>query len=304
MSDNLAIGLVIRLQSGFYNIQTANALITCTLRGRLKQEKKLEDIIALGDKVRVDGFQDGTGVIEEICERKNVFVRLAPTARGTYKQILLANVDQIFFIFACTQPSPSLRMLDRFLVIAEKQRIPPVVVVNKIDLMDIHEVKQQFSIYEALKYPVLYTSAKQGTGTTEMRKMIRGKISAFAGPSGVGKSSLLNNLQPDLGLKIKAVKQVTQKGRHATVAREMFPLDEGGYVADLPGLRQLQLWDIEPEELDGYFPEIRPLVTQCKFNDCSHSEEPNCAVKDAVENGQIHPNRYDSYLRMRAGIFD
>jgi len=192
-------------------------------------------------------------------------------------------------------------MLDRFLVIAEKQEIPAVVVANKVDLVGQENAESIFGMYEGLGYPVIYTSAKTGQGVEDLHDMLTGKISALAGPSGVGKSSLLNTMQPGLGLEVDEVSQAMNKGVHTTVVRQMFPLAGGGYVADTPGWKSLALWDTEPEEIDGYFPELRELVPHCQFSDCTHTHEPGCAVLKAVEKGSVHPDRYDSYLRLRAG---
>ncbi len=192
-------------------------------------------------------------------------------------------------------------MLDRFLVIAEKQAIPSLIVANKIDLVGAQVARTQFEIYEQIGYPVIYTSARSGAGLDTLRRELAGRLSVLSGPSGVGKSSLLNALQPGLGLEVKAVSQATRKGRHTTVVRELFKLADGGYVADTPGIKALALWDIEPEELDGYFPEMRHLVMGCEYNDCTHIHEPDCAIQQAVERGDIPTSRYRSYLRMRTG---
>jgi len=192
-------------------------------------------------------------------------------------------------------------MLDRLLVMAEKQAVPVLVVANKADLVDTAQANALFSRYDQLGYPLIYTSAKSGLGIPELTGRLRGKLSVFAGPSGVGKSSLLNSIQPGLGLSIRSVSQVTEKGRHTTVVRQLFPLEGGGYVADTPGLKALALWDIHPEELDGYFPELRGLVAYCQFSDCTHVHEPGCAVQSALRRGEVHPERYASYVKMRLG---
>jgi ribosome biogenesis GTPase len=192
-------------------------------------------------------------------------------------------------------------MVDRFLVLAEKQGVPAVVVANKIDLVEMAQAIGLFERYQTLGYRVIYTSAHSGMGVEDLREQLSKKVSLIAGPSGVGKSSLLNGVQPELVLKVKRISQITRKGRHTTVVRELFPLDDGGYVADTPGLKALALWDIQAEELDGYFPEMRERVMQCAFNDCTHVHEPGCAVLGAVEAGEIHPERYQSYVRMRLG---
>jgi ribosome biogenesis GTPase len=292
-------GWVIRLQSGFYTVQTEKGIAICGIRGKLKKADYGGDFIALGDRVLIQQLDEIHGVIEKIEERHNALVRMDPTPRGEYRQILLANTDQIVLVFACAEPEPHLRMLDRFLVIAEKEKIPALIVANKIDLSGEESAKKIFGLYKKLGYPVLYTSAKEKVGIQKLKNRLQGKISGFAGPSGAGKSSLLNVLQPGLGLNVGKVKKVTTKGRHTTNVRELFPLKKGGFVADLPGLRSISLWDTQPEELDGYFPELRNLVKSCWFNDCTHRNEPGCAVKQAVARGEVDAERYESYLRMR-----
>jgi ribosome biogenesis GTPase len=243
-------------------------------------------------------------MIENVLERQRALVRLAPLPRGVYQQVLLANLDQVGFVFSCTQPAPHLRMLDRFLVIAEKQAIPAFIVANKVDLLDQAQAEAIFSHYNDLGYPVLYTSARSGQGVDALRQCMENKITALSGPSGVGKSSLLNAVQSGLGLAVREISEFHQRGRHTTQVRELFRLDAGGYVADMPGIKALALWDTQPEELDGYFPELRDLVAQCQFSNCSHRSEPGCAVRAAVDTGQVHPERYNSYLRLRYGDSD
>jgi ribosome biogenesis GTPase len=301
LTEPFLSGLIIKAQSGFFTVETGQGTVVCQLRGRLKQGRHTGDLAAVGDRVRVTVLTDGSGAIEEIEERKQALVRLDPRPRGIYQQILLANLDQAVFVFACANPQPKLRMLDRFLVIAEKQRIPARIVANKIDLAGLQAAQEIFGIYPPLGYPVIYTSAKENQGVEELRAILSGKISALAGPSGVGKSSLLNAMQPGLGLAINEINVVANKGKHTTVVRQLFPLAGGGYVADTPGWKSLALWDTEPEEMEAYFPELAPLVMDCQFNDCSHTHEPGCAVLAALKAGRIHPQRYESYLRLKAG---
>jgi ribosome biogenesis GTPase / thiamine phosphate phosphatase len=300
-NEQLVDGWIIRLQSGFYTVQTSNGTITCQMRGRLKRERATGDVISVGDHVSVLALSDGTGRIESIEPRQRALIRMDPRPKGEYRQILLANIDQIVLVFSCANPEPRLRMLDRFLVIAEKQGIPAVVVANKVDLVGKKVAREIFNVYADLGYPTIYTSAQSGLGLTALKTMLENRISGLAGPSGVGKSTLLNAIQPELGLAVREVSELTDKGKHTTVVRQMFPLHAGGFVADLPGLKSLALWDTQPEELDGYFPELRDLVWQCSFNDCTHTDEPRCAVTAAVEKGTIDIRRYESYVRMRFG---
>ncbi len=292
-------GLITKAQSGFFWVETGEGIIVCQLRGKLKQGRAKGDIAALGDSVEITVLDDGSGVVEFVEERRQLIARIDPRPNGVYQQVLLANPDQAVFVFACANPNPKLRMLDRFLVIAEKQKIPVVLVANKIDLVE--EPKDSFGMYEAIGYRVIYTSTKNQTGLEELRTQLQKKISAFAGPSGVGKSSLLNALQPGLGLAVNEISSAMNKGRHTTVVRQMFALEGGGYVADTPGWKSLGLWDTEPEEIDAYFPELRSLVQNCQFSDCTHQHEPGCAVLTALKAGKIHPERYESFVRLRSG---
>lgn len=299
MNDVINSGLIVKAQSGFFTVKTGAGLIICQLRGKLKQGKTEGDIAALGDHVRIQISTDGSGVIEEVEKRKRAIIRKDPRPQGVYQQVLLANPDQAVFVFACAQPDPKLRMLDRFLVIAEKQRVPALIVANKSDL--IEKPEEIFGTYAALGYAVIYTSTKNGRGIDDLKTMLAGKISAMAGPSGAGKSSLLNVIQPGLGLAVSGISTAMNKGRHTTVVRQLFMLEGGGYLADTPGWKSLALWDTEPEEIDAYFPELAPLVPACQFSDCSHQHEPGCAVLAALKAGKINPERYESYLRLRAG---
>ncbi|MBI5935088.1 MAG: ribosome small subunit-dependent GTPase A [Chloroflexi bacterium] len=290
---------MIRAQSGFFTVETDSGAVVCQLRGRIKRGPREGDLAAVGDRVRITRHADGSGAIEEVEPRVRAIVRLDPRPQGIYQQILLANCDQAVFVFACAHPTPRLRMLDRFLVVAEKQKIPPIIVANKIDLVDAPS--DIFGMYESIGYRVIYTSAETRAGVDELRAALAKKVSALAGPSGAGKSSLLNALQPGLGLAVNEISAAMGKGKHTTVSRQLLPLAEGGYVADTPGWKSLALWDTEPEEMDAYFPELAPLVAECQFSDCTHIHEPGCAVLSALKENKIHAERYDSYLRLRAG---
>lgn len=303
MSQNRE-GYVVKALSGFYTIETADGLVVCQLPGRLKRERQATDLVTVGDRVTFSLNSDGTGTIESIQERHSVLSR-ARTAAGARQltsdreQVLVANLDQIIIVEAMANPAPSLRKLDRFLVVAEINDLPAIICVNKIDLSGLETAQNLFAVYEKIGYPVLYTSPKTGVGIGSLREQLKNKISVLTGSSGVGKSSLLNAIQPGLGLKVSAVSEATGKGMHTTRYAEMFPLPDGGYVADTPGIRGLALFDVEPTELDGYFREIAALVAQCQFSDCTHRHEPGCAVVAAAKKGDISPDRYDSYLRLR-----
>lgn len=300
-------GLVISDQSGFFNVEVAGGqIITCRLRGRLMEEARSSDIATIGDRVKVQLLEDGTGTIEDVQPRTSTLSRALRTSgrRGEgspeREQVIIANADQALFVFAAAHPSPNFKMLDRFLVAGEKSGIGQLmIVVNKIDLDKDGDARQAFALYEKIGYRILYTSAREQTGVAELRAVLKDHTSVFTGPSGVGKTSLLNVVQPGLGRTVKEVSKRRAEGIHTTRDSVLVKLDMGGYLADTPGMRHLTLWDIEPEELDGYFPEIAPLVTQCRFNDCSHFDEPGCAVNEAAEEGRIAESRYLSYLDLR-----
>lgn len=293
-------GLIIKAQSGFFTVQTNEGPIVTQLRGRLMKERMETDAAALGDWVEVLLHDDGTATIEHVEERSRVLSRQAP-GRGEIEQVLVANPDQAVIVFSCADPDPNFRLLDRFLVMTEREEIPTLICANKLDLVKPRSAYAEFGEYKDLGYQVHYTSAITGKGVAKLRRALKDKITVFAGPSGAGKSSLLNAIQPGLGLRVREVSDSTGKGVHTTVVPELLPLHGGGYVADTPGLKALALWDIEPEELDAYFREISVLVSECEFSDCTHLHEPGCAVMRAVEEGNVSPERYDSYRRMRLG---
>jgi ribosome biogenesis GTPase len=300
-------GLIIKSQSGFFTVQPDDGgePVICQIRGRLKQERLRTAIAAVGDRVTYTVNADGSGLIQSVAERHSALSRTRTIAgndrnlQTDREQVLVANPDQVVFVFSVRNPAFSPRKLDRFLVVAEMNHLPAVICANKVDLVDAGEARAMFRPYEAIGYPVIHTSTLTGEGIDALRETLRGRISVLAGSSGVGKSSLLNAVQTDLGLRVKQVSDATGKGLHTTRHVELIPLDVGGYVADTPGIRSLALFDLEPEELDAYFREIGPLVDQCAFSDCTHTHEPNCAVRAAVDDGRVSFERYDSYLRLR-----
>jgi ribosome biogenesis GTPase len=300
-------GLIIKAQSGFFTVQPDEdgEPVVCQIRGRLKQERQRSDIAAVGDRVTYTVNPDGTGLIQSVAERKSALSRTRAAAHDQRnlqtdrEQVLVANPDQVIFVFSVRQPAFSPRKLDRFLVVAEMNHLPAIICANKVDLVDPAEARAMFRVYEAIGYPILHTSVLTGEGIDALRETLRGRISVLAGSSGVGKSSLLNAVQAGLGLRVKQVSDATGKGLHTTRHVELIPLEVGGYVADTPGIRSLALFDLEPGELDAYYREIGPLVAQCAFSDCTHTHEPNCAVLAAVADGRVSPERYESYLRLR-----
>ena len=299
-------GLVIKSISGFYTVHTESGEdFVCKLPGKLKRERSQTDIVALGDHVTFTyNPSEENGLIESVEERVNALSRSRPSAHNRQwktdkEQVLVANVDQVVFVFSLKKPKTSLRKLDRLLVVTEQQDIPAIICVNKIDLGTIEEGKAEFGLYSQIGYDVVYTSSITGQGIEELRDLLADQVSVFAGSSGVGKSSLLNAVQPNLGLRTNQVSDATGKGLHTTRYGELFQLNFGGWVADTPGIRGWALYDIEPEELDAYFREIEPFVADCQFSDCSHTNEPGCAVLQAVADKHISPQRFDSYQRLR-----
>ncbi len=329
-------GIVLRARSGFYTVQTDDGLVECRLRGILKKERQGSDIAVIGDRVGLVRIDEASGVIESIEQRRSRFSRKQPGPRGTWREdVLVANLDQALVVFACADPMPHLRMLDRLLVVAEYNDVEAVIVVNKLDLCGPGAAEATFGGYRRIGYPVEYISARQGVGVEELRRRLEGRVSVVVGPSGVGKSTLLNAIQPGLRLDTGFVSDALHKGRHTTTTSELHPLEargeasavadgtrpgeasgrdddaggsagEGarqarGYIADTPGLRELGLFRIPDSELASCFREMRPYLGSCGFNDCAHLNEPRCAVRAAVAEGAVPAERFESYRRLRTG---
>lgn len=295
-------GLVREATGGTYEVELDDGTVAeASLRGRLKQEARTGDKVAAGDRVRVRLHEDGSATIEENLERSSELARRDPRTRGRRAKVIVANVDQVLVVFSVTRPEPRLRLVDRFLVLASANRIPAVLVVNKLDLVDDPaEAEALFGDYRAAGYDVIFTSAKQARGVEQLRARICGRTSVLAGPSGVGKSSLMNAVEPGLGLRVAEVSKAVGKGRHTTVSARLIPLQCGGYVADTPGLRELGLWDVAAEELDTHFAELHDYLGTCRFaRNCTHTHEPGCVVREAVEEGTVSKNRYESYVALR-----
>ena len=315
-----AHGVVLEGTGGVWRVRTdAGETIDASLRGRLKKSdagrrrdgslrrdtvrSAAESLkLAVGDDVLLEPSARGSDwAIAEILPRRSALARRMPGG-GHGERILAANVDQVVIMFAVAKPEPHLRMLDRFLVIAEGNDLPARIIVNKIDLADSDEVHERFRAYEAAGYPVHYTSVKTGAGLTDLQASFTDCRSVITGPSGVGKSSLLNAIFPGAGLRVGAISESVNKGRHTTVGALMLPLPAdgagAGYVIDTPGLREVGLWALPPGHLDRCFPEIRALSSECRYADCRHIAEPECAVRAAVDTGTVSEARYDSYRRL------
>jgi ribosome biogenesis GTPase / thiamine phosphate phosphatase len=297
-------GLVLRAHGGVYEVETPAGMVEAVLRGRLKRDERVGDNVVVGDRVRVQRSElsgRDAWTIEAVEERTSELVRKAP-GRAPRAKVIVANLDQVVIVFAITRPEPRLRMLDRFLVLCESSDLDAVIVANKVDLVTDEEARSVFGPYEAIGYPVLYTSTKTGAGMDRLEELLRDRISALTGPSGVGKSSLLNEVQPGLALRVASVSDAVQKGRHTTVTAQLIPLEGGGYVADTPGLRELGLWGLDREELHFYFREFEPFLGSCRYGtSCTHTHEPGCAIQQAVHDGVISEHRYDSYRRILEG---
>lgn len=320
MSDSTLVqGVVVGGTGGVWRVRTTDGrIVDASLRGRLKKSdsgrrsdgslrrdtiRSAENTLklAVGDDVQLErGARGDAWAIGEILPRHSVLARRAPGGRQG-ERVVAANVDQVVVMFAAAKPEPHLRMLDRFLVIAEGNGLPSRIIISKTDLVGEVTARQRFEIYERAGYPVHLTSVKQQSGLQPVLAMLGGRRSVLTGPSGVGKSSLLNALFPTAGLRIGAISESVNKGRHTTVGAALLPLPgaDDGYVIDTPGLREVGLWGLPARELDQCFPELRAVSDQCRFVDCRHVVEPGCAVRDSVRVGTISAERYDSYLRLR-----
>jgi ribosome biogenesis GTPase len=306
-------GIVLRASCGVYTVHADGRIVHCVLRGNLKKEFEYSgsarprvarvkrhpgrDALAVGDRVRFSLPTHGSAVIEEVLPRHSRFSRSGFRGR---EHTVVCNLDLVVLVAACAEPNPDLWKLDRFLVAAEAENLAAVIIANKADLAP-GTALDVFAEYVNVGYTVLATSARRThSGLADLQRVLVGKVAAFVGPSGVGKSSLLNALQPGLNLRTAEIGRVTWKGRHTTTAAQLFPLRSGGWVADTPGLRQFELSDLVREEIADCFPEFRPHLGGCRFDDCRHETEPGCAIRAAVEAGLIAQRRYASFRAMAA----
>ncbi|MDZ4658630.1 MAG: ribosome small subunit-dependent GTPase A [Bythopirellula sp.] len=292
-------GRVLRVQGLHSAVQLDDgSLRLCATRRLLKTlSTDQRHVVAAGDRVWVRPEGTSEGIIERVEPRTGVLSR---TSRGR-QHVLVANVDQLLIVTSAAQPRLKPNLLDRYLVTAEKTRIEPIICINKVDLVNRADLEPLIGVYSQLGYRTLQFSASLGWGIPALRELIRGRASAFTGQSGVGKSSLLNAIEPGLALRVQSVSAESEKGKHTTTTAELIPLSLGGFVVDTPGIRQFQLWDVSPEEVAGFFRDLRPYVSHCRYPDCTHTHEEPCAVKDAVADGFIDVRRYESYLQIHAG---
>jgi ribosome biogenesis GTPase / thiamine phosphate phosphatase len=269
--------------------------VRCGVRRLLKTLAiDARNVVTVGDRVWFRPAGDDQGQIEKVEARRGTI------SRGSRRRehVIVSNVDQLLIVSAFEQPGLKLPLIDRYLISAEKGGVRPVIVLNKADLVDLASYQWVIGLYTQLGYETIATSAADGRGIDHLRTVLGRGATALSGQSGVGKSSLLNAIQPGLNLRVREVSDWTSKGKHTTTNAELIRLESGGYVVDTPGLRQFELWGVEPGEVEAYFIEFRPYIPRCKFPDCSHTHEADCAVKDAVHWGQIHVGRYESYLKL------
>ncbi|MBI3946985.1 MAG: ribosome small subunit-dependent GTPase A [Armatimonadetes bacterium] len=312
-------GTVFRKSQGRYWLRTPGGAVACSLSNKLRKdlvrptadpsslrahvvgvrEIRVVDPVAVGDEVEFLPGGGGAGMITGVLPRRSRISRRAPGSRPL-EQVLVANVDQFVPIFAAAQPPPRWNLLDRYLATAEAAGIEALVCVTKLDLAEESSLQPEADMYRRLGYRVLLTSVVTGRGLEGLAEALRGRVSVLAGKSGVGKTSLLNALEPGLGLRVNEVSAATGKGKHTTTHLEMFPLEDGGFVVDTPGVREFGLWEVPASEVASLFREMRPYLGGCRFGaGCAHLREPGCAVRDAVAAGEITSRRYESYRRMR-----
>lgn len=295
-------GIVIKTTGKEYSVLCNQMHYTCRLKGQFRIKGiKTTNPVAVGDHVlfNIDPSAPHTdGVITDICPRKNYIYRKSVNL-SKITHIIAANIDSAFLIISITDPKTPLGFIDRFLVGAESFRIATTIVFNKYDLYtgeDKKQAQQWAEIYQKLNYPCIFTSARSGLGTDTLKKAMQNKVSLFCGQSGVGKSSLVNYIEPALNIKTGEISRYNEKGRHTTTFAQMHSLSMGGYIIDTPGIKEFGLIEYKKEEVCHYFPEMLHLQSRCRFTDCTHTHEPDCAVKQAVENGDIALTRYNNYL--------
>lgn len=292
-------GVVLSVHGLTSSVQAADGKIyRCATRRLLKTlSTDQRHVVATGDRVMFRRENDDEGIIERVEPRRTVLSR---ATRGR-RQILVANVDQLVIVASAAEPYLKPNLIDRFLISSHHARLSPLIVINKIDLMEVDSLAPLVGVYSQMGYRLLMVSAATGFGIERLRAAMQGLSSVVSGQSGVGKSSLLNAIDPTLGLRVRSVSAENQKGRHTTTTASLWPLSGGGYVVDTPGIRQFELWDVIPAEVAGYFRDLRNYINDCRYPNCTHLHETGCAVKDAVADGRLDLRRYESYCQLMAG---
>jgi len=293
-------GIITKSTGLWYDVRTSEGeVIPCRLRGKFRIDgNKNTNPAVVGDHVVFDLEEDNTGYITQIEKRKNYIDRKS-TKLSKINHLIAANIDQAFLVVTLKEPRTSLGFIDRFLVACEGFRIPVCIVFNKMDIYshkEIQLIEELSNLYQSIGYNVIVTSVERNEGFNMIKEMMHDKVSLFSGHSGVGKSAIINATDPDLNLKVGEISKFHSKGKHTTTFAQMFPLSQGGFIIDTPGIKEFGLIQYSKEEIRDYFPEIRVYNNQCRFNNCCHVNEPQCAVKKAVEEGKIPSSRYLNYL--------
>jgi ribosome biogenesis GTPase len=298
----LTCGRVLAVHGLISTVEAEDGAVSfCATRRLLKTlSTDQRHVVAAGDRVLFRSAPNQEGIIERVEPRSTVLSR---STRGR-QQIIVTNVDQLLIVSSAAEPYLKPNLIDRFLISAHKTGLVPLICINKIDLVDPASLAPLVGVYSQMGYRVVMLSAHTGLGIDRLRRALAGRSSVVAGQSGVGKSSLVNAIDPSLKLRVSAVSTETQKGRHTTTTARLLRLSSGGYVVDTPGIRQFQLWDVIPAEVGGYFRDIRPYINHCRYPNCTHTHETECAVKNAVADGRLDLRRYESYCQLFAGEMD
>lgn len=299
------IGVVVKSTGSWYQVKTQNGnYVQCRIKGKFRLEGiKHTNPIAVGDQVDYEietNNEQHTGVINKIHDRKNYIIRKSSNL-SKQTHIIASNIDQALLVASLVQPQTSLGFIDRFIMTAEAYHIPTILIFNKADLYEgplADILDETMSMYRKIGYQCLETSVVNGKNTEQLKLMLKDKTTLVAGHSGVGKSSLLNSISPGLNLKTGDISNFSQKGTHTTTFAEMFELSFGGNIIDTPGIKEFGIVDFNESEISHYFKEMRPYITKCRFNNCKHLNEPGCAVKEAVGNGEIAQERFESYINI------
>ena len=291
-------GRVLQAFGNRFVVQAADGTYDCGIRGIFRlSAKRQSSPVVVGDRVKFAVEKSPYGTIEEVAERRITLSR-PDVENPDIEQVIVANIERLIVVTSVDKPRLKLGAIDRFLLAAERSGMDGCVCINKIDLAPAEKYRRAMEIYRTAGYPVVSCSALAGDGINDVQRMVQYHVSLFAGHSGVGKSTIINALQPGLKIKTASISTATGKGVHTTTAVQLHPLDFGGYIADSPGLREVGLWEIKPTELAGLYPEMRHLLGECRFRNCVHIGEPSCAVKDAVADGELAPERYEGYVRI------